>query len=92
MQNSSSGIEKADFLDGNFSYFCSELRAINLQVPRDQAGLIHLHGSVVQWIVFQIPILKMQVRFLPGSLNKPTKSLVVDFYLGSLADTEGQAF
>ena len=25
-------------------------------------------GSVVQWIVFQIPILKMQVRFLPGSL------------------------
>ena len=23
-------------------------------------------GSVVQWIVFQIPILKMQVRFLPG--------------------------
>ncbi len=24
------------------------------------------NGSVVQWIVFQIPILKMQVRFLPG--------------------------
>jgi hypothetical protein len=25
-----------------------------------------LTGSVFQWIEFQIPILKMQVRFLPG--------------------------
>jgi hypothetical protein len=24
------------------------------------------NGSVFQWIEFQIPILKMQVRFLPG--------------------------
>lgn len=30
------------------------------------------YGSVVQWIVFQIPILKMQVRFLPGSLGLHT--------------------
>jgi hypothetical protein len=27
------------------------------------------NGSVFQWIEFQIPILKMQVRFLPGLLK-----------------------
>ena len=28
------------------------------------------NGSVFQWIEFQIPILKMQVRFLPGLLYR----------------------
>jgi hypothetical protein len=41
--------------------------------------IIALLGSVVQWIVFQIPILKMQVRFLPGLLflfiALPTKKI-----------------
>ena len=38
------------------------------------------YGSVFQWIEFQIPILKMQVRFLPGlrvreqNTSKPLKS------------------
>jgi hypothetical protein len=31
------------------------------------------NGSVFQWIEFQIPILKMQVRFLPGSLEQNQK-------------------
>jgi hypothetical protein len=29
-----------------------------------------ISGSVFQWIEFQIPILKMQVRFLPGLLKQ----------------------
>ena len=46
------------------------------------AGADHSNGSVFQWIEFQIPILKMQVRFLPG-LPKRTEenlSLSVRFY------------
>jgi hypothetical protein len=31
------------------------------------------NGSVFQWIEFQIPILKMQVRFLPGSRQQKQK-------------------
>jgi hypothetical protein len=56
------------FRSDKFRYFCqsncvfetvfqSEICNSKLEI-----GL----GSVVQWIVFQIPILKMQVRFLPG--------------------------
>ena len=35
-------------------------------IENSQVEILIINGSVVQWIVFQIPILKMQVRFLPG--------------------------
>ena len=49
----------------------SDSPACVTQSGRDSEEVGLIFGSVVQWIVFQIPILKMQVRFLPGSLKVP---------------------
>jgi hypothetical protein len=45
----------------------SQMKVINLRL--NQHSVEKFFGSVVQWIVFQIPILKMQVRFLPELLS-----------------------
>jgi hypothetical protein len=37
-----------------------------MQVRFSEGEFVVFNGSVFQWIEFQIPILKMQVRFLPG--------------------------
>jgi hypothetical protein len=47
--------------------------ALSLRLIFEHSGswprLTGANGSVFQWIEFQIPILKMQVRFLPGLQN-----------------------
>jgi hypothetical protein len=52
--------------------FCDGLPAFSIFAPpsSDFSLFSDVFGSVVQWIVFQIPILKMQVRFLPGLLKR----------------------
>ena len=48
--------------------FCGLVTGIRFQLE-GMSGFPAISGSVFQWIEFQIPILKMQVRFLPGLLS-----------------------
>jgi hypothetical protein len=55
------------------------MKVINLRL--NQHSVEKFFGSVVQWIVFQIPILKMQVRFLPGLLVLRIRHTKYKFFL-----------
>jgi hypothetical protein len=61
-----------NFLPGNVSLLLQQHSnlASSFKCPRIWVSEgFKAQGSVFQWIEFQIPILKMQVRFLPGSQN-----------------------
>ena len=80
-QIGAAGFSLLNFLDRNFRLFLHlvigeacrlagtpiKQTAVGTTIVNCQLSIAYcLYGSVFQWIEFQIPILKMQVRFLPG--------------------------